>query len=140
MNRRTKPLVELQGVFADAEPHREVEFEETVESSFDEPAHDLAAQAGEDGPVDEEFVEETLVGQGIIETTTHAPTPDATLAASGTLVHEPSTLREVESSAGIHESDASSEESEEGDASASHHVDPLPPSGFRLFGFGGKNK
>jgi len=28
----------------------------------------------------------------------------------------------------------------EGDASASHHVDPLPPSGFRLFGLGGKKK
>jgi ribonuclease E len=26
------------------------------------------------------------------------------------------------------------------DRSASHHVDPLPPSGFRLFGFGGKKK
>ena len=28
----------------------------------------------------------------------------------------------------------------EANASASHHVDPMPPSGFRLFGFGGKNK
>jgi len=28
----------------------------------------------------------------------------------------------------------------ESDASASHHVDPLPPSGFRLFGLGGKKK
>jgi ribonuclease G len=28
----------------------------------------------------------------------------------------------------------------ETDRSASHHVDPLPPSGFRLFGFGGKKK
>jgi ribonuclease G len=29
---------------------------------------------------------------------------------------------------------------QESDRSASHHVDPLPPSGFRLFGFGGKKK
>jgi ribonuclease G len=29
---------------------------------------------------------------------------------------------------------------EETDRSASHHVDPLPPSSFRLFGFGGKKK
>ena len=29
-------------------------------------------------------------------------------------------------------------EEPEPDASASHHVDPLPPSGFRLFGFGKK--
>jgi ribonuclease G len=28
----------------------------------------------------------------------------------------------------------------DGDASASHHVDPLPPSGFRFLGFGGKKK
>jgi ribonuclease G len=28
----------------------------------------------------------------------------------------------------------------EGDRSASHHVDPMPPSGFRLFGLGGKKK
>jgi ribonuclease G len=28
----------------------------------------------------------------------------------------------------------------EADASASHHVDPLPPTGFRLFGLGGKRK
>ncbi len=28
----------------------------------------------------------------------------------------------------------------ETDRSASHHVDPQPPSGFRLFGFGGKKK
>jgi ribonuclease G len=28
----------------------------------------------------------------------------------------------------------------ESDASASHHIDPLPPSGFRLFGLGGKKK
>jgi ribonuclease G len=31
-------------------------------------------------------------------------------------------------------------EEEKRDASASHHVDPLPPTGFRLFGLGGKKK
>ena len=31
-------------------------------------------------------------------------------------------------------------ESAEADASAGHHVDPLPPTGFRLFGLGGKKK
>jgi ribonuclease G len=30
--------------------------------------------------------------------------------------------------------------SAEADTSASHHVDPLPPAGFRLFGLGGKKK
>ncbi|MGA3009431.1 MAG: Rne/Rng family ribonuclease [Terracidiphilus sp.] len=32
------------------------------------------------------------------------------------------------------------EETSEPDASASHNVDPLPPTGFRLFGLGGKKK
>jgi len=31
-------------------------------------------------------------------------------------------------------------DAEETDASASHHVDPAPPTGFRLFGLGGKKK
>jgi len=33
-----------------------------------------------------------------------------------------------------------SSDAEETDASASHHVDPAPPTGFRLFGLGGKKK
>jgi ribonuclease G len=38
------------------------------------------------------------------------------------------------------ESPASEGLEQETDRSASHHVDPRPPSGFRLFGFGGKKK
>jgi ribonuclease G len=34
----------------------------------------------------------------------------------------------------------SERDEQEADRSASHHIDPLPPSGFRLFGFGGKKK
>jgi Rne/Rng family ribonuclease len=37
-------------------------------------------------------------------------------------------------------SETGQEENPEPDRSASHHVDPLPPSGFRLFGLGGKKK
>ncbi len=36
--------------------------------------------------------------------------------------------------------ETSSPAEEEADASASHHVDPAAPTGFRLFGFGGKKK
>jgi ribonuclease G len=36
--------------------------------------------------------------------------------------------------------ETSSSAEEESDASASHHVDPAGPTGFRLFGFGGKKK
>jgi ribonuclease G len=39
-----------------------------------------------------------------------------------------------------HPSDATGTSEPEADADASHHVDPLPPSGFRLFGLGGKKK
>ena len=45
------------------------------------------------------------------------------------------------SDAGAVEHAAETENTEfEGDRSASHHVDPLPPAEFRLFGLGGKKK
>jgi ribonuclease G len=40
----------------------------------------------------------------------------------------------------VDEGPVAAAEEEKGDASASHHVDPLPPTGFRLFGLGGKKK
>jgi Rne/Rng family ribonuclease len=39
-----------------------------------------------------------------------------------------------------HGSSASAEDAPNADASASHRIDPASPSGFRLFGFGGKKK
>ncbi len=39
-----------------------------------------------------------------------------------------------------YELSAPAEDEPETDASASHRIDPAPPSGFRLFGFGGKKK
>jgi Rne/Rng family ribonuclease len=139
-----EPAVQAEpiGVFADAPntyTSREV-FEEQVE----ELPHELPPQAGEGNSADEEFIEETLVDEGVIAdetTTSRLPVPDsihdATVAAYGVVVPESSTLHETEHSTQIHESEL---ESNEPDASASHHVDPLPPSGFRLFGFGGKSK
>jgi Rne/Rng family ribonuclease len=130
---------EPQGVFAD---------ETGVGSSklsIEELSRELDPQAGEGASVDEEYVEETLVNQGVIAETPGSndlmphTTPDATLAASGYVVDESSTQHETQHSAQIHESDSNGDEPE-GNASASHHVDPMPPSGFRLFGFGGKNK
>ncbi|MGO9438805.1 MAG: Rne/Rng family ribonuclease [Terracidiphilus sp.] len=132
----------------ESEPTIETERESAnVDSSnaaFDQPTeevtYDLALQAGEGIPADEEFIEETLVDQGVIAAPASNPTvPDATVAASGVVVHESSTQHETERSTQIHESDLEHDEPE-GHASASHRVDPLPPSGFRLFGFGGKNK
>ena len=40
----------------------------------------------------------------------------------------------------VDEGPVAATEEERSDASASHHVDPLPPTGFRLFGLGGKKK
>ena len=74
-----------------------------------------------------------------------------TIAAAGVVVHEPSTQREEESAAETQRTPAKAEaqpeiviehheDEPEGDADASHHVDPLPPTTFRLFGLGGKKK
>jgi Rne/Rng family ribonuclease len=136
-----EPAVQAEpiGEFADAANinSSRAEFEEQIE----EVTHELPPQAGEGNSADEEFIEETLVDQGVIAEKPESNTavPDATRAASGVVVPESSTLHETEHSAQIHEGDSDSNEPES-DASASHRVDPLPPSGFRLFGFGGKNK
>ena len=134
---------EPQGVFADETGAGSSD--RATKLSIEELSQEIDPQAGEGASVDEEYVEETLVNQGVIAETPgsndlipHA-TPDATLAASGYVVDESSTQHETHHSAQIHESESNGDEPE-GNASASHHVDPMPPSGFRLFGFGGKNK
>ena len=121
----------------EAEPQGAFAVEETVEETESSPlTHGLASPAGEDVPADEDFIEESLVEEGVLSENAQrsAEVPEATLAASGVVVPEPDTLRESTPTEEIHETE------QESDASASHHVDPLPPSGFRLFGFGGKNK
>jgi Rne/Rng family ribonuclease len=60
-------------------------------------------------------------------------------------IPEPITTYEEEESAAPERSETEHSEGEhaadsEHDRSASHRVDPLPPSGFRLFGLGGKKK
>ncbi len=79
--------------------------------SIEELSQEIDPQAGEGASVDEEYVEETLVNQGVIAETPgsndlipHA-TPDATLAASGYVVDESSTQHETHHSAQIHESE-----------------------------------
>jgi Rne/Rng family ribonuclease len=135
---------EPEGVFADA---ANADSSNAVfEEQFEEVSQELPPQFEEGNSADEEFIEETLVDEGVIvdeKQAARAPAPDATVAASGSVVHESSTQHETHHSTQIHESDESSQvdgDEPEGNASASHHVDPLPPSGFRLFGFGGKNK
>jgi ribonuclease G len=63
------------------------------------------------------------------------------------VIHEPSSGEPIAEPAHRHTADPdqpehhhSGSDEEERDRSASHHVDPLPPTSFRLFGFGGKKK
>jgi Rne/Rng family ribonuclease len=146
---------EPQGTFADAvEKHVEQEMND-YSAATEELPYNPAAQTSLAVPVDEELVEETLVQEGLIdeEHPVEHTVPEATLAASGVVVHEPSTQREEESAAAVEPPTAHAEaeaqpkaiiehhdDEPEGDADASHHVNPLPPSEFRLFGLGGKKK
>ncbi len=117
-HRGRQPEVEVE-----AEPRSAFTHGETVEEAESSPlTHELASPAGEDVPADEDFIEETLVDEGVLsESAPHAEALHGSEAES-------------------HGTHGSTEQEPQDDASASHHVDPLPPSGFRLFGFGGKNK
>jgi ribonuclease G len=57
-----------------------------------------------------------------------------------TIVDHEALDEEILSGAPPDRRDLSDSGGEEGDASASHRVDPSAPTGFRLFGFGGKKK
>jgi Rne/Rng family ribonuclease len=152
---------EPEGTFADAaEKHEEaLSHEDTLtntheaasELTSDQETHETAPQMTLALPIDEEVVEESLVREGLIEEgqKSELAVPDATIASAGVVVPKPSTLRE-EGFKAIGEPVAHYTESEnpeehhadepEANATASHHVDPLPPSEFRLFGLGGKKK
>jgi Rne/Rng family ribonuclease len=94
-------------------PEPEVSVDAEPQSPFadaEKPAESAAAHEGE------------LVEEELIEETSEAPLEPAVIETSA----EPE--------------DESTEVDPEPDASASHHVDPLPPSTFRLFGLGGKKK
>ena len=117
--------------------------EESVLHASAETGHETGHETG---MIEEEFTEESHEFNAA-----SAEIPEASVAASGVLVDEPTTQREAEQTS-AHAAEPSTqavtteipiqdaEEEPETDASASHRVDPLAPSGFRLFGFGGKNK
>jgi len=119
---------------------------ETTEEEFETvPEQALSGNAETDEPSFEfEETEETT------ETSAHAPytktAADPEVASEAHSLHSQETLAEhaVESETAPHhaESDASAHDTAEEitDGSASHHVDPSAPTGFRLFGFGGKKK
>jgi ribonuclease G len=112
---------------SDAEPIEEDEFEETTETVMDqafptpagapEPALSLSKASPE--PVEGGLDSETWEAMN--------PQPDPVLAESPVLADQV-------------EGEAPEAAELDPDATASHNLDPLPPTGFRLFGLGGKKK
>ena len=120
----------------ESEPESQSEPQSTFETAEIEevPSHSSLSAPAEDeaaATTDDEFVEETLVEKAPAE---HFPVAAEAVTASEPVVTEPAAWLESEPAA---ETDS---DEPEPNASASHHVDPLPPSSFRLFGFGGKGK
>ena len=115
---------------------------ETEPPSVEEAVGSFHAQVDEGLPQEDDLLEETLVHEGVIDSGAEPDAiPPATLEAAGAVLDEPTAQRSTHDAAS--ETDQTAEEpSGEGhtDRSASHRVDPFPPSGFRLFGFGGKGK
>jgi ribonuclease G len=108
------------------EPAAEFE-EETVESSFTRPLT-------EEEPLSIETPEDDIDDSEFEESETDTPAEGFNAAA------EPAHRIESWSEVAPTEAESSTESAEGTDASASHRVDPSAPSGFRLFGFGGKKK
>jgi Rne/Rng family ribonuclease len=144
--RQSKPTQEVEprddGTAADA-----IE-EEALVAERMEPRTEYAAEATPEEPASEadedHLVEEELDEEELTEETTEAPAETQEYAVE-TEIDEPSAdeplaapvTRQDKATA---EPEAAGTETveEESDASASHKVDPLPPSGFRLFGLGKK--
>ena len=144
-NRPSEPAVQVeaepQGIFANAssaishevhtepasEPAHEVFARHFEEHFLDEFSGEAHAPTLEETPGKEAPVEETSV-----EPVHEAPAPQDAPEFEEQALEEPEfEEQEIEE----HEAIAPEEE-----RSASHHVDPLPPSEFRLFGLGGKKK
>lgn len=118
-------LVEEQPVIGEAE---EDEFEETSEVAPEPPA--VEATPAESIPSEtSDFTVETVFEQ---------PSADEPVAEAMTRQDEAAAEHTQE--AGVSEPAAGEPGQPEADATASHNVDPVPPTGFRLFGLGGKKK
>jgi Rne/Rng family ribonuclease len=169
IERAHEPAVEVNdephGVFSDAleleapKHHAVVEpqyvVEETVERSVEaSPAHaeEVETEIHEQHPAEGSLAEEEFEEEEFLEeehTHGHPSAPVETAAVEAVPVEavpvedEPAVETATHAHAAVEESAplAAEEPAEpEADAAASHHVDPLPPSGFRIFGMGGKKK
>ncbi|MGA2848047.1 MAG: Rne/Rng family ribonuclease [Terracidiphilus sp.] len=110
------------------------EFEETSESAPGTSPAEPAARATDAAEAGNPSVE--AMAQEMSE---HEPVADAVLRQDET----PAAFG-ADKSPGVDGDDdqgpVAASDAHETDASASHHVDPAPPTGFRLFGLGGKKK
>jgi ribonuclease G len=115
----------------ESEPAEDDFFEETTEF-----AHEPAANK----PVDaEEYEVEPVIDQPSVEDTVADAVVRQDESVPDLGSNEPLPAHSVDE---VHSAEIEAEESDASgaDASASHHVDPAPPTGFRLFGIGSKKK
>ena len=118
----------------ESEPAEDDFFEETTEFAH-EPAA-AKAMGGEAAPAKPADAQEYEVEPVIDEPSADEPVADP-------VIRQDESAPDLGSSEPppAHSADEADESEEtEFDASASHHVDPLPPTGFRLFGLGSKKK
>jgi Rne/Rng family ribonuclease len=114
-----EPLPGAPAIFDGADPFND--------PFFTEPGHGGGSRrAAREGYQQEEHTGEAHLRPAADEDAGHGP------------IHEPST--EVVAEAVYPQTGDPDRPANEENRSASHHVDPLPPSEFRLFGFGGKKK
>jgi Rne/Rng family ribonuclease len=113
----------------------EEEFAEEMEELMPPAVHEIESAAPQE--LAYEFEEES------IEANSGQPLSEEEPRALEAVEAEAAVQRESadeESSASEVGGDNAASSEDNADASASHHVDPSAPSGFRLFGFGGKKK
>ncbi len=93
-----------------------------------------SAQPGEIAPAANPFATDPFF--------TEPATPGAAAEDASAVTEEQSASEHEPANPGAHTTaeHEAAETEHDGDRSASHHVDPLPPSEFRLFGLGGRKK
>jgi ribonuclease G len=138
---RTEPAAEEEDAAAASETGMELVAETTEPATEDSEVIEESAEfavSREFQPAGKQFLkerfpelEEDLAGSG-------APEFELEIELAAMPIAPREVIEVVEADS---EQSATSEAvAEETDASASHHVDPIPPSTFRLFGIGGKKK
>ena len=131
------------GPVSAAEPDDQLTFDEsTQEYEFEETAESAPGTSpAEPAAIDPDAPEATnpSIDSMAQEMSEHEPVAEAVLRQD-----EIPAAFGADKSPGVEGDDdqgpVASSGAEETDASASHHVDPAPPTGFRLFGLGGKKK